>query len=152
MKEKNPVLRETLAVTVGEAIVCLAVVAVYALLRRFSYTVITGAALGAAVVILNFFLLALSTNRAFNEVLAERGDRELTEEEAAAFTEKYKARVQFAVVKSQLLRTGMMLAALVLAFVLPCFEGIATLVPLLMFRPILMIEEFFRKKADHGQS
>ena len=151
--EKSPVLRETAILLFAELAVNVLTAAVYFLLDlgkvtsgAFSYRVITGGLLGTAVVVINFFLLAVATDRAFSKVLDERGTGEMTEEEAAEFAAKNKASVQAAMAGSQLFRTLFMIGALVLAFVLPWFEGIAALIPLIMFRPILMIREFFRKE------
>ena len=148
--DKNAVLTETACIALGEGLVALLTVAVFALIGRFSYRCVTGALLGALVTVANFFWLASATNRALDRALAERGEAELTEEEAAAFAEKHQAQVQGAMISSQLLRTLMMLGALVLAFVLPWFDGVAAIVPLVAFRPVLMAESYFRKKDANG--
>lgn len=151
--EKSPVLRETLFLLVSELIVNALTAAVYFLLDLshvipdvFSYRVITGGLLGTAVVVINFFFLAAATDRAFSKALEERGNGEMTDEEAAEFAAKNKASVQAAMTASQLFRTLFMIGVLILAFVLPWFDGIAALIPLVMFRPILLIREFFRKE------
>lgn len=157
MKE-HPVLKETLTMLLGEAIVSVLTVLAYIILSAtvlpgvFSWRVITGVLLGAFVICLNYFLLARATNRAFDKAEAERGNREMNEDEIREFTEKHKLRLQAILLRSQGLRTVTMLAALILAFVLPCFDGVAALVPLLMFRPILLLKEFIGKKVSHGES
>ena len=151
--EKSPVLRETAILFFAELGVNALTVLVYFLLdlgkvtvSAFSYKVITGGLLGTAAVVLNFFLLAIATDRAFSRVLEERGTGDMTEEEAAEFAAKNTTSVQAAMAGSQLFRTVLLIGVMVLAFVLPWFEGIAALIPLIMFRPILMIREFFRKE------
>jgi len=66
MKEKNPVLSETVRLLIGELIVCALVVLVYAWIEKtVRWQVILSALIGAAVIVLNFFLLARSTDNLF---------------------------------------------------------------------------------------
>lgn len=66
---------------------------------------------------------------------------------AAAFAQQYAMSVQNTVKISYIIRTVTMLISLVVAFILPgVFNVIATLVPLLMFRPLLILESFIRNK------
>lgn len=152
-KEKSPVIAETVRILIGEGIVALLTVGVFLLLDlfslvSFSYTVITGAALGAAVIFLNFFFLAHSTDKVALEAIAARGTREMSEEEIEKFTEEHSARMNNAVKLSFIIRMLSMLAALVLALISPWFHPIATLVPLLMLRPVIMVSEHFRRKEE----
>ena len=152
-KEQNPVIRQTLRVGVGEAIVCLLIIGVYLLLDLagvypFTYKVITGALLGALVIVGNFFFLALSVDRATLEAMQSRPAGEMSDEQIEKWTQDHKGKVEAAVKLSFIVRMISMVGALVLAFLLPCFEVIATLVPLLMLRPILMVGELLPKKED----
>ena len=151
--EKNPVLYETLRVLVGEVIVAVLSVGVFLLLDLFSlvdfsYTVITGAALGALVIVLNFFFLARSTDKIALEAMAARGKGEMDEEEIEKFTKEQSAKMNNAIKLSFLLRTASMLAALIVALITPYFNAIATIVPLLMLRPILTVSGLLRRKED----
>lgn len=151
--EKNPVLYETLRVLVGEVIVAVLTVGVFLLLDLFSlvdfsYTVITGAALGALVIVLNFFFLARSTDKIALEAMAARGVGEMDEEEIEKFTKEQSAKMNNAIKLSFLLRTISMLAALIVALITPYFNAIATIVPLLMLRPILTVSGLLRRKED----
>lgn len=152
MKTKHSIPREVLLVAIGELIVSLLTMAVFLLIGRFDLTVLAGALFGAVVTTLNFLFLAIAGSRAFDEALADRGEGEMTEEEAEAFAQKHKARIQVAVVRSQLIRTIVVLLALVGAFLIPVFHGVAALVPLIMFRPILTVAGLIGKRGDHGQS
>ncbi len=145
MKNKAPLIESGL-VLLGEMIVSLIVCAVYLIIDKFSYKVITGVALGTAVTVLNFLFLSISTSRAFDRAAEARGTREMTEEEIEKFTEKHQNEVNNAIKLSYIIRTFTMLAALIIAFVLKWFDVIATLVPLLMLRPIIMIEALIRDK------
>ena len=149
----RPVLRETLILLAMEAGVCLITALIYAALDFsgvlpdiFTYRVVTGLLLGTTVTVFNFFFLAVATDRAFSKALEERGTAEMTEEEAEQFAAQNRAGVQSSVLASQLIRTLFLIGALVLAFVLPWFDGIAAVIPLLAFRPLLMLREFFRKE------
>ncbi len=152
-KEKSPVFVETLRILIGETIVALLVVGVFLLLDlcslvTFSYTVITGAALGALVIVLNFFFLARSTDKAALEAIEARGTDEMSDEEIEKFTKEHSAKMNNAIKLSFIVRTVSMLAALVLALITPYFHPIATLVPLLMLRPVITVSGLLRRKED----
>ncbi len=154
MNSKKMPFIETAIILLGELIVSLIVCGIYLLIQKFTYKVITGVALGTAVTVLNFFFLAYSTNKAFDEAAEARGTKELTEEEIEDFTEKQQARLNGTVKLSFIIRTVTMLLTLVLAFILEWFDVIATLVPLLMLRPIITVEALIRnrsKNADGGE-
>lgn len=145
-KQKLPV-REITVLILGELLVSLIIVGVYAVLNKFSYAVVAGALLGSAVTVFNFVWLSVSVNRAIDKAMAGRKQGEMSEEEAEAFAAENRVAVQRAAQSSYLLRQILMLGVLVGAFLLDgWFDVIATLVPLLMFRPLLMAAGFFSKK------
>ena len=113
---------------------------------QFTYRVITGAALGAAVTVLNYVFLTLSVDRAVNNYLELRGTREMTEEEAETFARENSAPIQNAIKLSFIIRTATMLAALVVGFLLDVFDPIATAIPLLAYRPLLYVVESIKGK------
>lgn len=155
-KQNNKgILKELLPLATGELIVSLLTVGVYLLLdvifkdRQepfFDYTVAIGAVLGSIVVLVNFFILTLSVNRAVERFIEERGEREMTEEEAADFANEHQSRIQLAVARSYIVRTLVMIGALVLAFVSGWFDPISTLVPLVMYKPIIYVTQMIDKK------
>lgn len=148
MQKKNLPVSEILFLIFGELVVSLIVVGVYLILQKFSYAVVTGCLLGSAVTVLNFVILSVSVNRAIDKAMAERPKGEMTEEEAAEFAAKNQAAVQRAAQASYILRQILMLAILVSAFLLGDFvDVIATLVPLLMFRPLLSLCGLMIKKS-----
>lgn len=151
MKNKNLPLYETAFILVGEIIVSLIICGVYLLLNKFSYKVITGCALGTLVTVFNFLFLAISTNRAFDRAVEARGSKEMTDEEIEEFTAAQQREISNAVKVSYITRTLTMLLALVLAFILDWFDVIATLVPLLMLRPIITLEAIIREKRKGGE-
>ena len=148
MQKKNFPIAEIFALVIGEMIISLIVSGVYLVLNKFHISVIAGSLLGSAVAILNFVILSVSVNRAIDKAMAERGTGEMTEEEAAAFAQKNGAAVQRAAQGSYLIRQILMLGVLVGAFLLDgWFDVIATIVPLLMFRPLLSICGLMKKKS-----
>jgi hypothetical protein len=135
----------------GEAIVSALVCAAYLVIGKFDYTVLTGVALGSVVTVANFVFLTLSVNRAVDRYLALRGSREMDEEEAEKFANQHAMTVQNAATRSFIIRTVTMLAALVGAFLLEWFSPLATVIPLLMFRPLLYVLELIKRKRDKAQ-
>ncbi len=153
MMKNNAPIKETVILTVGEIIVSAFVVLGYFLSdlifeTGFTYRIFTGVLLGSAVTVLNFFFLSLSVNRAVDRYIAIRGTKEMTEEEAERFTAEHSMAIQNSVKTSYIIRTVTMLATLVLAFLLDWFAPLATAIPLLAFRPILMAGEMIRRKFD----
>ena len=144
---------DTLYLAIAEGIVALAVTAAFIILgligvASFDYTVVLGALLGGAVTVLNFFILSVSINRAVAKYIEERGKEELSEEEAEEFSKKHGMDVQNAMTKSYILRTVLMAAALVAALFTKLFNPIATVIPLLMYRPIIYVIELIKTKLQ----
>lgn len=147
-------LGEILIILIGELAVSLITAGVYLAVEAiadngaFTYRVISGLALGTAVVIANYLVLTVSVNRAINKVMALRPEGEMTEEEIMEFAEKNQGTIKNAAAFSYIIRTLTMLLTFVLAFTLlkRWFAVVATVVPLLAFRPIIMAGEFFRKR------
>lgn len=156
MKKDNTglgsVLSEAGIILVGEVVVSLITALVYILIQQFDYTVVLGLLLGSTVTVANFLILGITVNNAVNKALARRPEGEMTEEEAAAFAAENQASVQLAAAGTYVLRTLLMLGALIGAFMLDgifgvrVFDVIATLVPLMMYRPIIFVSELIRKK------
>lgn len=147
MKEKNPVVTETLRLAIGELIVSAIIVFVYALIQKtVRWQVPVSALIGSAVMVLNFFFLARSTDKLFMSAMEARGNKEMDEEQIAAFTAEYQAKMATKTQLSFLIRILSMAATIALTFIF--LEGIAAAVPLLMQRPLLYVNEFFRKKED----
>lgn len=139
MKKSGLPLGELTFVAIGEIIVSAAVVGVYLLLDKFDHTVVTGVILGSAVMLFNFIFLSLAINRAVDSVMAERGEGEMDEEQAAQFAEKHRGEMNKAIKLSQMMRMVSMIGVLVVAFLIKQFNVIATLVPVVAFQPLLML-------------
>ena len=147
-KEKLP-LFEIAAITVGEIIVSLIVCGVYLIIGGGSlhYSVITGAALGSTVTVLNFLFLAITITKAADKIMAERGDAEMDEDAAAEFAAKHQGELQNAAKLSYVVRMATMIAALVGSLIFKeHFNVIATVIPLLAFRPILTVAGLIKRR------
>ncbi len=137
---------DTIYLAIGEVAVSLLVVLVYIAIGRYYWNVISGVVLGSVVTILNFLILSHAVNKALNKFIDLRGDKEMDEEEAKAFAKANSLKVQNAVTKSYVLRTALMMGALVLAFITGWFDPIATLIPLAMYKPLLYATQFVKQK------
>jgi hypothetical protein len=147
MKKQTLPTRELLAIVIGELITSLIVSGVFLIIKKFDYTVVLGLVLGSAVTFINFLVLSIMTNKVIDRFLTERGNEEMDEEEAAALAMKFQGQVQNQMKLSFIIRIMVMIATFVLAFLLTdVFNVIATMIPLLMTRPIITVSEFFKKK------
>lgn len=173
-QNKFPV-RETVILTLGEALVSVIITAVYLLVGRFDYTVPLGAALGAVVTVFNFIFLSIAINRAVDKVMQgyesrktakpdvvsqestdtsdnsdggeeKEEDADPYDDEAARFAQENAAKITAAVKISYIVRTASVLITLVLAFITKQFNVLATVIPILCFRPILTVSELIRRK------
>lgn len=130
MDSRKIVFKETAIVAVGELILSGIMVGIFAALGHFRWNVLWGALAGSAVMIANYFFMAVTVSLAADR--AERGE-----------VEQAKKMVHLSsafrlVAMGLILFLGIKLGANVIALLLPlCFA-----------RPILMLAEFFRKKGD----
>ena len=147
-KSKLSMYIDTVWLAIGEAIVAALISVVFLLIGKFNYSVATGAVLGGAVTVINFLILSVGINRAINKYVEERGDKEMDEEEADKYAKEHGMTVQNAMMKSYMLRMFLMIGALVLAGITGWFDIIATVIPLLMYRPILYVTEFIKTKLS----
>ena len=154
MKKSNFPIAETVAVVIGELIAAAITCLVFFIAGGWEihYSVFTGSALGIVIMVANFLFLAISTNIAIDRAMAEKEDREYSEEEAAEFAKKHKAKIALVSRISYVLRTVSMIGALVVAFLIKdgtgenVFNVIATLVPLLVFYPIIFVSQILMQR------
>lgn len=130
MDSRKIVYRETAIIAVGEVILSGIMVGVFAVLGYFNMNVLWGAVAGCAVMITNYFFMAVTVSLAADR--AEQGD-----------VQQAQKMVQL----SGVVRLVLMGAVLVLGIKLGV-NVLALLLPVLFARPILMLAEFFRKKGD----
>jgi hypothetical protein len=153
---KASILREVLPLFIGELAVGILTVGVFLLLHFLGvysaeplYAVVTGAALGIAVIVINMAILTHNVNSAIEKYLSLRGTREMTEEEADQFARENSVIIQNAMMRSYVIRTVMMVAVLVGALLIPrAFNVIAVAVPLLCYRPVMYVIELMKKRRN----
>ena len=153
-KTKLP-LFEVVSMIVGEIITSAAVIAVFMIVNLIGkqpllhYSVVLGVLLGSLITVMNFILLSVLTTRAVNKALADRGEAEMTDDEAAVFAKEHQAKLQLAMTVSYVIRIATMVAALIVAFIFKeVFNPIATIVPILMLRPILTVTQLILRKKE----
>ena len=142
---------DTLWLALGELIVALLVTVGFIIAKALGmdlaiYKAITGSLLGAAVTVLNFFILSVAINRAVTRYIENRGDKEMDDEEAEKYAKEHGMDVQNAMMKSYIFRMVMMLGSLALALLTGWFNVIATAIPLLAYRPVMYAVEFIKTK------
>lgn len=130
MDLRKLVLRETAIIAIGEGILSAVMVGVFALLGYFQMNVLWGAVAGCAVMIANYFFMAVTVSLAADR--AERGEVQQAQKMAQL---------------SSTVRLVVMGVVLVVCIKLGA-NVLALLLPILFARPILMLSEFFRKKGD----
>ena len=124
------VLKETAIIAIGEVLCVALMCGVYALIGKWSLSVLLGGLIGWLVATGNFFFLAVVATLASDK--AEAGD---------------PMSGQKLMKSSYPIRLLVMAAALILCAKSGMFDVIALVVPLLFVRPILTVKEFFRKKG-----
>ena len=131
MDSRKYVLKETLMVTIGEAICVAAMLGIFALLGRFDRTVVLGGILGGLVAVANFFFMAVGVTLA-----ADKAEDQDVRGGKAMVSSSYTIRlIVMAVVLFAAAKSGY------------C-NVFALVIPLLFVRPVLTIGEFFRKSGD----
>ncbi len=154
MENKHPVLFSVGLLTVLELLAGALTVLVFALFHADVPRVCHGVGLGIAVTLLNFVLLSVLTQRAVDAALLGFEGKEHTEEEIAAFTAQNESAIKAKLAASQLFRYALMFGALLLSYFLDgYFLVYATLVPFLLFRPLLIAANMIGEKVTkHGGS
>lgn len=130
MDARKLVLKETIAIAVGEMICSAIMLGVFAALGEFRLQVLWSALAGCGVMIANYFFMAVTVNLA-----ADRAENGLVEQAKKMVQLSSTVRL---VCMGVALFVGIKLGANVIALVLP----------LAFARPVLMLTEFFGKKGD----
>ncbi len=128
MKNKNPVIVETLRILLGQVICLGLMLGVYALIHRFSVSVLLGGIVGTLLSVGNFFFMAVG----LSNLAADASDA------------RFKIRAQ----GSYLIRTLAIFGIAVVAIKFGGCDVVATLLPLLLVRPILMVEQFILRSSS----
>ena len=131
MDSRKYVFRQTLVIAIGQIVGVGIMIAVFALLGKFDYTVVLGGLAGAAVAIGNFFFMAMSLTLAADRAVQQdvKGGKGLVK-------------------ASYGIRLAVMFVVLFACARSGHFNVIALVLPLVLVRPTLMVAEFFGKKGD----
>ena len=129
MKPDSAVRRETARVAVGVFALVAAMLAVYAVIGRFSAPALLGGVYTGALTVVNFFVMGLTVQGVTNRA----AEKERTEQELADLTIEMKTRMKL----SYNLRMIALFALLVLGIAVFKFDPIATILPVLF--PTLVI-------------
>jgi len=131
MDSRKYVIRQTLVIAIGQIVGVGIMIAVFALLGKFDYTVALGGLAGAAVAIGNFFFMAMSLTLAADRAVQQdvKGGKGLVK-------------------ASYGIRLAVMFVVLFACARSGHFNVIALVLPLVLVRPTLMVAEFFGKKGD----
>lgn len=113
-KPQQSIVKETKRIAVGTVIMLVVMLAVYAVLGKFTVSVLLGGLLGSAYAIFNFFMLGMTLQKA-----ASMTDQQMAHMKVRS---SYSTRM-----------IGMMVLAVV-AFALPFIEGIPCMIALLFPR------------------
>ena len=118
-KPQQSIVKETKRIAVGTVIMLVMMLAVYAVLGKFTVGVLLGGLLGSAYAIFNFFMLGMTLQKA-----ASMTDQQMAHMKVRA---SYSTRM-----------IGMLILAVV-AFALPFVEGIPCLIALLFPRATIFV-------------
>ena len=129
MDSRKIVFKETALIAVGEIICSAITVGVFAAIGHFKMNVLWGSLAGCAIIIANYFFMAV-----FASLAADRA--------AEGNTARAKKMIQM----SSLVRLLLMGVLLFAGFKLGA-NTIALALPLLLLRPVMLVAEFFRKKG-----
>ena len=152
MKVQQAVKRSTAIVAVGVLLMSAVMVAVFALMGKYDWTVLLGALWGSLFAVLNFFLMGLGVQAAAD--LAAAGTEELPDEDQPddepgvkerPLTEaekKVRKRVQL----SYSARMIMLVLAALIALAAPCFQTVAAVLPILFPQVVIRFQSLFEKK------
>ena len=143
-KNKLSAYIDTVWLAVGEVVIGVLVTLGFIIAKALGaevviYKAITGALLGGAVTVVNFLILSVAINRAVSSYVSE---------EAEKYAKEHGMAVQNAMTKSYLLRMFLMIGSLVLAMISGWFSPVATVIPLIMYRPVLYTVEFIKTKLN----
>lgn len=148
------VRQETKKIAVGVGVLSMLMIAVFLILRRFDFSVFLGALIGSAAAVLNFFLMALSVQKAADSMKplppAEEAEQEEgTEGEEAPLSDEAKeARKRMQL--SYTLRMLMMAGIAIVCVVLPFINSYAALIPMLFPRIVISVIGLIQKNPKEA--
>ena len=165
-------IKETMFILLGEVLVSVLVCIAFLILQKYDISVLLGCLIGSAVIVLNFFFMSVAVNRAIDDAFslrenyvdepsaspvpeeAESSEADAEDEEngeekldaAMRFAKEQSVRINRISKTSYIIRTATVVLALVVALISGWFHPIATVIPMLMFRPLIMADGLIRRK------
>ena len=132
MNSKNTAFQETRTILLGQILCTAAMIAVFAVLGYYQFSVLLGGIAGALIATANYFFMSFFANRAADKAEAQdvAGGQKLIQL-------SYMGRM-----------LGMFLSLIVLAKSGIC-HPLSLVLPLAFTRPILTIAEIFNKKGEN---
>lgn len=128
-ESRKIVFQETGIIAIGEAVCVALMCGVYALISKFSMSVLLGGIVGAVLATGNFFFLAVVATLA-----ADRAEAQDVEGGKKLMKSSYPIRL--------LVLAGLLILCAKSGY----FDVLALVLPLVFVRPVLTVAEFFRKK------
>ena len=129
-ESRKIVFQETGIIAIGEAVCVALMCGVYALISKFSMSVLLGGIVGAVLATGNFFFLAVVATLA-----ADRAEAQDVEGGKKLMKSSYPIRL--------LVLAGLLILCAKSGY----FDVLALVLPLVFVRPVLTAAEFFRKKG-----
>lgn len=153
MKIQPAIRQETLRMAIGVAILTVLMVGVFLIIGMFDATVLAGAVIGGAFAVLNFFLMAMSVQKAAELMNGVQLPPEEVGEDGETVDKPLSPEATKARQKMQLSYTGRMLLTVVFAIIallVPAIHPVAALIPLLFPRIVIMIQGLVQKNGKAG--
>ena len=150
-KIDSVVIRETLYIAMWMLIFSVLMEAVFLMGGWFDYKVPLGNLLGVIAALLNFFLMGISVQIAVQKDQKANDysqDIVLDNENAGQHVHKEAKQVMKI---SQMLRNFMLLGFCVVGAVVPCFNLVAVLIPLLFPRIAIMLRTVFLRREESSK-
>ena len=158
MKIQPAVREQTGKVAAGVLILTALMAAVFLILGKFDWTVLTGAALGAAAGIANFFLMALSVQQAAEKMNGvqlppeeEPGENEEGREPAKTELSPQARQARRNMQLSYTGRMALLVAMAAIAYYVPGIDPMPALLAQLFPRLTIFIEGLLLKKETQAQ-
>lgn len=130
MEPRKYIRRETLFIAAGELLLVGIMMAVFAIVGKFDWTVLVGGLAGGALTVLNFYIMALNAVSASDKAVKQ----DIT---------GGKALMHF----SYIARYVVIFAVLCVLAITKTGHPIACALPLVFIQPVIYIREFFKKKV-----
>lgn len=134
MKPEKALRRETARVAAGIFLMVAVMIAVYAVIGRFSARVLLGGVYTGALCVVNFFVMGLTVQ----SVTDAAAEKERSDEELAALTLQMKSRMKL----SYNLRMIALFALIVVGIAVFRFDPLATILPILFPSVVIRVLQF----------